>query len=179
MFHTHIEPHHLFQNIAYTPSYIQRHLNVLNFQKQWRMMSSGLLRRVVLTRAIRRNNSEDTILHSHRCENLKSYISKTSFTSLCVLYGHQLVLGLSLCCADLFLFLVRSHVCAGVSLGDGQLPLFFARVTVTVFALLVSVFMLCKYTTRWLILSSWYVGCMWSVRCWCPVLDRIWLYILI
>jgi hypothetical protein len=28
----------------------------------------------VLTRATRRNNSEDTILHSHRRENLKSYI---------------------------------------------------------------------------------------------------------
>jgi hypothetical protein len=27
----------------------------------------------VLTRATRRNNSEDTILHSHRRENLKSY----------------------------------------------------------------------------------------------------------
>jgi hypothetical protein len=28
----------------------------------------------VLTRATRRNNPEDTILHGHRCENLKSYI---------------------------------------------------------------------------------------------------------
>jgi hypothetical protein len=28
----------------------------------------------VLTRAIQRNIPEDTILHSHRCENLKSYI---------------------------------------------------------------------------------------------------------
>jgi hypothetical protein len=28
----------------------------------------------VLTRATRRNNPEDTILHSHRCENLKSYV---------------------------------------------------------------------------------------------------------
>jgi hypothetical protein len=28
----------------------------------------------VLTRATRRNNQEDTILHSHRRENLKSYI---------------------------------------------------------------------------------------------------------
>jgi hypothetical protein len=27
----------------------------------------------VLTRATRRNNPEDTILHSHRRENLKSY----------------------------------------------------------------------------------------------------------
>jgi hypothetical protein len=30
----------------------------------------------VLTRATRRNNPEDTILHSHRSENLKSYIMK-------------------------------------------------------------------------------------------------------
>jgi hypothetical protein len=31
---------------------------------------------LVLTRATRRNNPEDTILHSHRRENLKSYIRK-------------------------------------------------------------------------------------------------------
>jgi hypothetical protein len=54
------------------------------------MTSSGLLRRValvrtdvseelspsetsVLTRVTRRNIPEDVILHSHRCENLKSY----------------------------------------------------------------------------------------------------------
>jgi hypothetical protein len=30
----------------------------------------------VRTRATRRNNPEDTILHSHRRENLKSYIAK-------------------------------------------------------------------------------------------------------
>jgi hypothetical protein len=30
----------------------------------------------VLTRATRRKNPEDTILHSHRRENLKSYIMK-------------------------------------------------------------------------------------------------------
>jgi hypothetical protein len=29
----------------------------------------------VLTRATRRNNPEDTILHSHRRENLKSYVN--------------------------------------------------------------------------------------------------------
>jgi hypothetical protein len=33
----------------------------------------------VLTRATRRNNPEDTILHSHRRENLKSY--KSNFDS--------------------------------------------------------------------------------------------------
>jgi hypothetical protein len=59
-------------------------------QKLRRMVSSGLLRRVplvrtdvleepgasetsVLTRATRHNNPEDTILHSHRRENLKSH----------------------------------------------------------------------------------------------------------
>jgi hypothetical protein len=31
----------------------------------------------VLTRATRRNNPEDTIIHSHRRENLKSYNGKT------------------------------------------------------------------------------------------------------
>jgi hypothetical protein len=35
----------------------------------------------VLTRATRRNNPEDTILHSHRRENLKSDIVKNLFTS--------------------------------------------------------------------------------------------------
>jgi hypothetical protein len=34
----------------------------------------------VLTRATRRNNPEDTILHSHRRENLKSYITLTGWT---------------------------------------------------------------------------------------------------
>jgi hypothetical protein len=36
----------------------------------------------VLTRATRCNISEDTILHSHRRENLKSYILATCFTPL-------------------------------------------------------------------------------------------------
>jgi hypothetical protein len=38
------------------------------------MASSGMLRRVVLTRATRSNILEDVILHIHRRENLKSYI---------------------------------------------------------------------------------------------------------
>jgi hypothetical protein len=36
----------------------------------------------VLTRATRRNNPEDTILHSHRRENLKSYIDNVARSSL-------------------------------------------------------------------------------------------------
>jgi hypothetical protein len=38
------------------------------------MASSGLLRRVVLTRALRLYIPEDGSLHSHRSENLRSYI---------------------------------------------------------------------------------------------------------
>jgi hypothetical protein len=34
----------------------------------------------VLTRATRRNNPVDDILHSHRSENLKSYIALTGWT---------------------------------------------------------------------------------------------------
>jgi hypothetical protein len=33
----------------------------------------------VLTRTTRRNNPEDTILHSHRRENLKSYIAYPTY----------------------------------------------------------------------------------------------------
>jgi hypothetical protein len=33
----------------------------------------------VLTRATRRNIPEDTILHSHRCENLKYYMTMLPF----------------------------------------------------------------------------------------------------
>jgi hypothetical protein len=33
----------------------------------------------VLTRTTRRNNPEDTILHSHRRENLKSYMKNAVF----------------------------------------------------------------------------------------------------
>jgi hypothetical protein len=36
------------------------------------MVSSGILRRVALVRTTQRNITEDTILHSHRRENLKS-----------------------------------------------------------------------------------------------------------
>jgi uncharacterized membrane protein len=46
----------------------------------------------VLTRATRRNNPEDTILHSHRRENLKSYIMKVTF----FLKSLNLVFGLHL-----------------------------------------------------------------------------------
>jgi hypothetical protein len=45
----------------------------------------------VLTRATRRNNPEDTILHSHRRENLKSYIRMmtTPPTATQVLNAHN------------------------------------------------------------------------------------------
>jgi hypothetical protein len=36
----------------------------------------------VLTRATRRNNPEDTILHSHRRENLKSYTALLFFLTM-------------------------------------------------------------------------------------------------
>jgi hypothetical protein len=36
----------------------------------------------VLPRAARRNNPEDTILHGHRRENLKSYIPNELFNAL-------------------------------------------------------------------------------------------------
>jgi hypothetical protein len=39
----------------------------------------------VLTRATRRNNPEDTILHSHRRENLKSYTDNFVPSSLILL----------------------------------------------------------------------------------------------
>jgi hypothetical protein len=48
-------------------------------KKPYRMVSSGMLRCVVLTRATWRNVPEDTIFHSHRCENLKSYKKPYSF----------------------------------------------------------------------------------------------------
>jgi hypothetical protein len=74
------------------------------------MVSSGMLRRValvrtdvteepgasfirvtkitsVLTRATRRNIPEDTILQSHRRENLKSYIKATEFVCLPAKYS--------------------------------------------------------------------------------------------
>jgi hypothetical protein len=41
---------------------------------------------LVLTRATRRNNPEDTILHSHRRENLKSYTGMVLNGMLYVLY---------------------------------------------------------------------------------------------
>jgi hypothetical protein len=51
----------------------------------------------VLTRATRRNNPEDTILHSHRRENLKSYIIwevvsvKTFWVMLSAMFKKQLL----------------------------------------------------------------------------------------
>jgi hypothetical protein len=40
----------------------------------------------VHTRATRRNNPEDTILHSHRRENLKSYIPTLTVTILDIIH---------------------------------------------------------------------------------------------
>jgi hypothetical protein len=63
------------------------------------MVSSGMLRRVALVRATRRNIPEDTILHSHGRENLKSYISgnpfltETSALLLSTVTKHILLLG--------------------------------------------------------------------------------------
>jgi hypothetical protein len=44
------------------------------------MEALGSYETSVLTRAIRRNIPEDVILHSHRRENLKSYITLTGWT---------------------------------------------------------------------------------------------------
>jgi hypothetical protein len=61
------------------------------------MVSSRMLRRVALvrtdvseelTRATRRNIPEDTILHSHRRENLKSYILYIFFTQWHYQFGY-------------------------------------------------------------------------------------------
>jgi hypothetical protein len=41
----------------------------------------------VLTRATRRNIPEDAILHSHRCENVKSYIDDRKVVSCGFIYG--------------------------------------------------------------------------------------------
>jgi hypothetical protein len=43
------------------------------------MASSGLLHCVALLRTTRRNIPEDAILHSHCCENPKSYIKQSYF----------------------------------------------------------------------------------------------------
>jgi hypothetical protein len=50
---------------------IRERINKNNFLL--RMVSSGMLRRVVPTRTTRRNIQENTILHSHRREKLKFY----------------------------------------------------------------------------------------------------------
>jgi hypothetical protein len=58
------------------------------------MVSSGMLRHVALVRATWRNIPEDTILHSHSRENLKSYKSQnvkcTSYEYDTGLHGRML-----------------------------------------------------------------------------------------
>jgi hypothetical protein len=46
----------------------------------------------LFTRATRRNNPEDTILHSHRRENLKSYITSQHIAASMTLYVMRLEL---------------------------------------------------------------------------------------
>jgi hypothetical protein len=49
----------------------------------------------VLTRATRRNNPEDTILHSHRRENLKSYMLEVVYIRVGVLHDYSIETDLS------------------------------------------------------------------------------------
>jgi hypothetical protein len=59
----------------------------------------------VLTRAIRRNIPEDTILHSHRRENLKSYKCRTTLSAMrciCVYVSSSFVLATLLCMVSVF-----------------------------------------------------------------------------
>jgi hypothetical protein len=55
------------------------------------MVSSGMLRCVALVRTTLRNIPEGTILHSHRRENLKSYIATTptskNYFAICALWN--------------------------------------------------------------------------------------------
>jgi hypothetical protein len=76
------------------------------------MVSSGLLRRVALVRTTRRNNPEDTILHSHRRENLKSYIIIiiiiiiTGMTALCEPWPSSELFAILLYCRSIQLLLL-------------------------------------------------------------------------
>jgi hypothetical protein len=66
---------HSFGNVSTTEKDQIQH-------KEWRLLMEALSssETTVLTRATRRNIPEDAILHSHRHENLKSYIALTGWT---------------------------------------------------------------------------------------------------
>jgi hypothetical protein len=68
----------------------------------------------VLTRATRRNNPEDTILHSHRRENLKSY--KGLFSLMYFLWAYNISYSeitvykeKNMCVCDLHFDFVSAH----------------------------------------------------------------------
>jgi hypothetical protein len=64
----------------------------------------------VLTRATRRNNPEDTILHSHRRENLKSYINPPSSTLTLVSHSNAPLLIWLVYLCSMLQFIVTANI---------------------------------------------------------------------